>query len=306
MSQYLTAVQTTKNELLSNDLPGDTKIIYLILDANNINLTDIKEQTGTTQKKKLKRKLPQSDKITDLEKNEDVKKRRQLKAYMLYQRCCSKTSKNRCKYAHLVAEMDLKIILDNLYQKNNKQLLCKRHKNSQINDEYVKESIVSIMSPSEVKEESDDMKIEDIPNEIDNQVIMTSNEKTNSNINEPVTKSDIAESVILDDDRSIYDNGEEKDWTEIVNDLLNAVKNGCFVIGKDADGDSSLPHINSDTEQTFHLIAWNHKRNCGIIYVVETQIFWYSFINSEGNNDGEKIVNNEHIELLKKYVNTEA
>ena len=310
MSQNLIAVQTTKKEFLANDLPDDTKIIYLIIDSENVKLADMKEQTSSEKKKKLKRKLPQSDKISDLEKNEDVKKQRKSKVYLLYQRCCSKTSKNRCKYAHLVADYDLKTILDNLYQKNNKQLLCKRHKNSPIKDEYVKESIQAILAPSEVNEEID-VKLDDIPNEIgevDLNIEIEESSKVNkdSKVNKSNSTQTSVTVDILDDDGSMYDNGEEKDWTEIVNDLLNAVKNGTFVIGKDSDGESSLPHINTDSDQHFHLIAWNHKRNCGIIYVIETQTFWYSFINSDGNNDGHKITQTEHVDLLKKYVNTES
>ena len=306
MSQNLIAVQTTKKELLENDLPDDTKIIYLIIDSDKIKLVDTKEQTAVPDKKKKKRKLPQTDKITDLEKNEDAKKQRRSKVYLLHQRCCSKTSKNRCKYAHLVAESDIRIILDNLHQKNNKQLLCKRHKNSPINDEYVKESIQSILSPSDVNDDEIEEKIDEIPNEVDIE-IEDFNGKEAQSINSDKNEVDKG-NVSCDDenDGSIYDDGEEKDWTQIVNDLLNAVKNGLFVIGKDSDGESALPHINTESDQHFHLVAWNHKRNCGILYVVETHTFWYSFINSEGNNDGHKITQTDHIEVLKKYVNTEA
>lgn len=329
MSQYLTAVQTTKNELMSNDLPGDTKIIYLIIDPDNntkfvggeiiknttnttVNAHGVEEQN--TEKKKSKRRAP-SEKVSDLEKNDDVKKRRKTKELLIYQRCCAQTAKSRCKYAHSIADFDTKVILENLKQKNGKQLSCKRHINNPLKDEYVNDSIQSILSPESMESSSNEKKDEKKDKkksitELVGKLVSKLGDNTLSNLDAEKTGNNTIMPTYIPLDATIpievvYDNGEKKEWPEIVDDLLKAMKDGVFVIGKDEDGDATLPHINSDSDQHFHLVAWNYNRKCGIIYVIETSTFWYSCL-SEENGDHQKITDESQIETLKKYVNTEV
>ena len=117
---------------------------------------------------------------------------------------------------------------------------------------------------------------------------------------EETTPENVSSNVI--NDNTTKDNTIINEWHKNVDELVSSMDSRIFVIGKDQDGNSSLPNISSSPEDNFHLMSWNYVKSCGIIYIADDKTFWYSFLDEFEKTDGYQIVDNKMLSKLQRYV----
>jgi hypothetical protein len=320
--EQLPAFIATKRDLAN--LPDDTRLLYVVLPPNEggneggevLAIAEHAEApraapTKSSAKKRTGRaKRPRSTPASSREGSKSKRKRSPLK---LHEHCFSTTSKKRCGYPHQLRKLslaELLEILENSPEDHKAELVCKKHGKGEItlSDPYLQDSIVFLQQqvpPRDGDEEDASPEEDDEDNEMLQQLeqeILDVEEEDEEDAPNAVVAADPV--VVAEPPAEPL---REQTWEENLSEMVSGIKAGAFVFGQREDGSTAMPEINSgDNTQKMFLVSWNYHRNCGILYMVQKQAFWYVTLDPDTQEMKEtpKLIENAgDLEVLKQYMN---